>query len=178
VAWGRVLEVNPKNIAANLKMGGLIAKQTSDKALDRDDQLAQAEKYANTALDGLKTQEAVPGLPAQSVAQLKINEGEAHMNLAFVWRTRAMANKAADPAKYDKAITEMQTAVADDPAQTAYQAQLATILHQAGKNAEAIALCDKILALPELNPQIKTFTESLKREAGGQVPAAAAPAAK
>src|ERR1039457_1661882 len=139
VAWGRVMEVNPQSIQGNLKLGGLIAKQTKDKDLDRDDQLAKAEKYLNTAIDTLKTAQ-------------KTNP------------------QAADPKKYDKPIGEFQIAAGDDPEQTAYQARLAAVLLSAGRNSESIALCDKILALPNLNPAIKTYVTNLR--------AAAAPPAK
>ena len=165
VAWGRVMEVNPKSIIANLKLGGLIAKQTKDKDLDRDDQLAKAEKCLNTAIDGLKT------APSAQVAPL---DAEAHNGLAMVALTRATANKDTDPRKYDKAIAEMQIAASEDPEQAAYQARLAAMLQSAGKNAESIALCDKILALPDLNPAIKSFTTTVRAAAAK----AAAPPAK
>jgi hypothetical protein len=172
VAWGRVMEVNPQNIAANLQLGDILAKQTKDKDLDRDEQLAKAEKYLNGAIAGIKTQEANPAMTPQNLASMKLNESEAHHGLALVAHTRATANTDADPKKFDPAVAEMQTAVADDPDQVAYQAQLARMLHEAGKNADSLALCDKILALPDLNPTIKTFTTTLRTEVAKAAPAA------
>ena len=176
LAWGRVLEVNPKSIDANLKLGGLIAKQTRDKDLDRDDQLAKAEKYLNAAIDNLKVaQKPNPQLPDQVWEQVKKqNDAEAHEGLGMVALTRAVANKDADPKKYDKAIGEMQIAATEDPEQTAYEARLASVLQSAGRNSESIALCDKILAVPDLNPAIKTFATNLRAAAEK----AAAPPAK
>jgi hypothetical protein len=46
------------------------------------------------------------------------------------------------------------------------------MLHEAGKNADSLALCDKILALPDLNPTIKTFTTTLRTEVAKAAPAA------
>jgi hypothetical protein len=172
VAWGRVMEVNPQNIAANLKLGGILAMQTGAKDLDRDEQLAKAEKYLNAAIAGIKTQEANPAMTPQNLAQMKVNESEAHHGLAFVADKRANANTAADPKKFDPAIAEMQIAVADDPDQVAYQAQLAGMLHEAGKDADSLALCDKILAVPDLNPTIKTFTTTLRAQVAKAAPAA------
>lgn len=172
VAWGRVMEVNPQSIQGNLKLGGLIAKQTKDKDLDRDDQLAKAEKYLNTAIDTLKTaQKTNPQASDQVWEQVKKqSDAEAHYGLGMVALTRAMVNKDADPKKYDKPIGEFQIAAGEDPEQTAYQARLAAVLLSAGRNSESIALCDKILALPNLNPAIKTYVTNLR--------AAAAPPAK
>jgi hypothetical protein len=166
-----VLEASPNSVPGNLEMGGLIAKQTGPKDLDRDEQLAKGEKYLNTAIAGIKAQQANPALAATAQAQLKQSDAEAHKNLAFIGLTRASANKDADPKKFDQAISEMKIAADEDPAQTAYQAQLAAILHQAGKNAESLAVCNKILAQADLNPAIKSYVENVAKEDGG--PAAA-----
>jgi tetratricopeptide (TPR) repeat protein len=165
VAWNRVLEVDPTSIPANLKLGGLISKQTKDKDLDRDDQLAKAEKCLNTALDAIKAQQANPQTTPQAQAQLKMSDAEAHEDLGWAALTRATANKDADPKKYDKAIAEMQIAANEDPDQAAYQVRLAAVLQSAGKNAEAVALCDKVLAMPNLNPAIQSAATSVRNAA-------------
>ena len=139
--------------------------------MDRDDQLAKAEKCLNAAIAGIKAQQANPQTTPQAQAQLKLSDAEAHEDLGLVGLTRATANKDADPKKYDKAITEMQAAANGDPDQAAYQARLAAVLVSAGKNAEALALCDKILALPNLNPQIKSYVETRVRPAAAAAPA-------
>jgi uncharacterized protein HemY len=71
------------------------------------------------------------------------------------------------------AITEFNAAIADGD-QPAYQARLASTLQQSGKNAEAIALCDKILADPKLNGSVKNFLNAVKASAT-RAAAAAAP---
>ena len=51
-----------------------------------------------------------------------------------------------------------------DPA-PAYQAYLALAYQKAGKNDEALALCDKLLAAPQLNPAIKSFALNVQKMA-------------
>ena len=172
VAWGRVMDVNPKSVAGNLKMGDLIAKQTKDKDLDRDEQLAKAEKDLNTAIAGIKEQLANPAIPAAAATQLKQSDAEAHESLGLVALTRASANKATDPAKYDPAIAEFRIAAAGDPEQATYQARLAWVLVSAGKNAEALAICDKVLAMPDLAPAVKSFATTVRDAASKAAPAA------
>jgi hypothetical protein len=150
---------------------GLIAKQTKDKDLDRDDQLAKAEKCLNAAIDGIKAQQSNPQVTPQAQAQLKLSDAEAHEDLGLVALTRATANKDADPRKYDKVITELQTAASEDTEQAAYQARLAAVYQSAGKNAEAVALCDKILAMPNLNPAVQSFVTGVRNAAAKGAPA-------
>jgi predicted Zn-dependent protease len=56
-------------------------------------------------------------------------------------------------------------AAADLDPQPAYQVRLASALQATGKNDEAIALCDKLLADPQLHPQIKTVATQVKNAA-------------
>jgi hypothetical protein len=60
------------------------------------------------------------------------------------------------------AIKEFQAAVTGDP-QPAYSVRLASALQQSGKNAEAIAIVDKLLADPMLHPQIKSVATNIKQ---------------
>jgi tetratricopeptide (TPR) repeat protein len=160
VAWQRVLETSPKSIPGNLKMGDLITKQTHDKDLDVADELARAEKYLNTALAGIKADEADPAM-AKNMAGLKQSEAEAHETLGLAGLTRASANKDTDPKKYDPAIAEFRAAADGDPAEPAYQARLAWALEAAGKHAEALQVADKVLALPNLPAAIKPIATSV-----------------
>ena len=78
---------------------------------------------------------------------------------------------------WDVAITEFQAAIADTD-QPAFQARLALSYLQAGKSADSLALCDKILATPQLNPAIKSYVTSVRASAAAKVapPAPATPA--
>jgi hypothetical protein len=50
----------------------------------------------------------------------------------------------------------------DGDPQPAFQARLALAYQQAGKNDAALAVCDKLLADPQLNPAIRQVAESVK----------------
>ncbi len=176
VAWGRVVAVNPKSLQGNLKMGGIIAAQTRDKDLDRDDNLALAEKYLKTAMEILKTApKPNPQItdPDWEVAKKQM-DAEAHNGLGLVALTRASANKDPDPKKYTAAVDEFQIAASEDPDLLTYSARLAAAYQNAGRSADAIAICDKLLANPQLNPAIKDFITNNVRPAATK--ALAAPA--
>jgi hypothetical protein len=49
----------------------------------------------------------------------------------------------------------------------------ASALQSAGKNDEAIALCDKVVAIPDVHPQIKQVATQIRAaavKAGGKAP--------
>jgi lipopolysaccharide biosynthesis regulator YciM len=65
--------------------------------------------------------------------------------------------------KYDVAITELKMAVDGVGGQEpAFQVRLAQAYALSGKNDEAIAVCNQVLANPNLHPQIKQVAEALK----------------
>jgi predicted Zn-dependent protease len=66
--------------------------------------------------------------------------------------------------KYDVAAAEFKTAVDSDP-QPAYLVREASALQAGGKNDEAIAICDKIIADPQTHPQIKQVAMQVKAAA-------------
>jgi hypothetical protein len=71
------------------------------------------------------------------------------------------------------AATEFKTAYDLDP-QATYEVRLASVYQTAGKNDEAIALCDKVLAEPNLHPAIKQVATNIKAAATKAKPAAPA----
>ena len=153
----RVLDVNPKNYQAELLVGEILATTTRENDLDKEEKLGRAEKLLN---DSIATVSAAPR-PNPQLTDAQWEEGkkqisaEAHNNLGLV---------ALDRKKYDLAITEFRTAQGMDP-QPAYQVRLASALQSAGKNDEAIAICDKLLADPNLHPMIRNVTENVKKAA-------------
>jgi predicted Zn-dependent protease len=64
--------------------------------------------------------------------------------------------------KYDAAAAEFKQAAEGAPDEPTYQVRLASALQQGGKNDEAIAICDKVLATPNLNPQVKQVAQNVK----------------
>jgi tetratricopeptide (TPR) repeat protein len=155
--WEDVLKLNPKSIQANLKIGEIIGLGVKEKSLDRDADVAEANKYVNAAFELIKT--AVKPNPTISDAQWEdakkgmVAEGHDALGMMNL-----------NIKKFDVAVTEFQAAADTDP-QPTYQARLATALDSAGKHAEAIAICDKLLADPQLHPAIKDFATKLKTQA-------------
>ncbi len=169
--WEEVLKIDPKSIQANLKIGEIIATGIKEKDLDRDEEVAQANKYLNSAFDLLKTSPK----PNPSLADADWEEAKKEMN-AEGHDALGMMNL--NIKKYDAAIQEFQQASSIDP-QPTYFARMATAMDSAGKYAEAIAECDKLLADPQLHPVVKDYVTKLKAQAtNNQQKASQAPAAK
>jgi tetratricopeptide (TPR) repeat protein len=153
----QVLAINPKNFQVTLMMGEILAQKTRENDLDKEEKLTKATKYLDDTIDNLKTAQK----PNPQVSDQQWEEGkkyitaEAHNGLGLV----ALARK-----KYDVAITEFKTAVDIDP-QATYSVRLASAYQLAGKNDEALAICDKLLADPQLHPQIKAVATNIKNAA-------------
>ncbi len=86
-------------------------------------------------------------------------EAEAHNGLGLVALNRK---------KFDDAITEFKAACDSVPDEPAFQVRLASAYMQGGKNADAVAVCDKLLANPQLNPQIRSVTQNIKAAAAAK----------
>ena len=150
----QVLAINPKNFQVTLMMGEILAQKTRENDLDKEEKLTKADKYLNDTIDNLKTApKPNPQLTDQQWEDgRKYVTAEAHNGLGLIGLTRK---------KYDVAIAEFKIAVEMDP-QAAYSVRLASAYQSAGKNEEAIAICDKLLADPQLHPQIKSVATSVK----------------
>ncbi len=167
ITFESALQVNPKNIQANMGAGEVIIQQTGEKDLDREEKLTKAEAYLTAALESLKGPKPNPGMSDSDWADAsKIVQAQVRNNFGLA----ALLRK-----KLDVAVTEFKAATDLDPAQITYTARYASALQGSGKNAEAIAVCDKLLADPQLNPAIKNFTQTVKNVAtkASQAPAPA-----
>ncbi len=153
----KTLEINPKNIQATLMVGELLAKHTRENDLDKEEKLAKAEKNLNATIDNTKNgPKPNPQITdAQWAESQKYVIAEAEADLGICELTRK---------NYDKAVTHFRAASEGDP-QPTYNVQLASALQSAGKNDEAIAICDKLLADPNLHPAIKQVATSTKAAA-------------
>ena len=153
----RVLEANPKNFQAQLMLGEILSTHTRENDLDKEEKLTKAEKYLRGAMDSVNTSPK----PNPQITDAQWEEGkkfvtaQAHNDLGLV----ALVRK-----KYDVAITEFKSAADTDP-QPAYQVRLASAYESTGKHDEAIAICDKVLADPQLHPQIKQVATNIKNAA-------------
>ncbi len=154
----RALEVNPKSFQASLALGEMLAQRTRENDLDKEEKLAKADKYLNGTIEDLKTaQKPNPQLPdAQWEEAKKYLTARAHNGLGLV---------ALDRKKYDVAITEFKTAAEGDPQEPTFQVRLASAYQMSGNNTEAAAICDKLLADPNLHPQIRQAAQQIKNAA-------------
>ncbi|HZT28657.1 MAG TPA: tetratricopeptide repeat protein [Bryobacteraceae bacterium] len=166
----RALEADPKNYQAMLMLARNIAAHTRENDLDREEKLAKVEKYSKNAMDTLK--DAAKPNPQLTDDQWngakKDFTAQAHEALGLA----AMARK-----KYDVAANEFQFAVDNsttpDPAT---MVRLGAAENLAGKHDEAVAVLDKVMAMPNLNPAIRQFAQAERVRAlqakGGAKPAA------
>ena len=142
---------------APLLVGETIVRHTRENDLDKDEKLAKAEKDLNLTIENMKTAEKPnANLPdAQWEEAKKFTIAEAQADLGRV----SMLRK-----KYADAIAPLQAAVDADP-QPAYFVWLASSQQQAGKNDEAIATVDKLLAQPNLDPRFRQAGTQVKLDA-------------
>jgi tetratricopeptide (TPR) repeat protein len=163
----RVLEVSPQDFRAILMLANYYSTRTRENDLDREEKLGKAEKYANQVIEMMKTlPKPNPGITDEQWADAKKDttaEGYNCLGLASLTRK-----------KYDAAAEAFKSAVdSNSRPEPAYMVREASALQSAGKNDEAIALCDKVMAVPDVHPQIKTVAGQIRAaavKAGGKAP--------
>jgi tetratricopeptide (TPR) repeat protein len=170
----RTLEADPKNYNAMLMLASGLAQRTREFDLDKEEKLTRADKYANSAMELIKTaQKPRPDITDEQWEGAKKDfTAQAYEALGL----SAMARK-----KYDVAVTNLKAAM-DTGAQAdaGTMVRLAAAYNNVGKPDEAIAVLDKLLATPNLHPQIKSVAEAEKNNAvkikgGGAKPAGTTP---
>jgi tetratricopeptide (TPR) repeat protein len=166
----RLLEADPKNVYADVTLASDIAIHTREFDLDKVEKLAKAEKYANVALENIKTypKQSSKITDEQWDKEKKNLAGQAYAALGMIATTRK---------KYDDAVTQFKTALdavsAPDPNTTF---RLGEAYLKAGKFDDAIAQFDKVLSMPESSPQVKQYAQTRKADAAKLKGAAAPPA--
>lgn len=170
----RALKEDPKDATAQLAIASTTIQGTKEFDLDKEQKLAKAEKYANSALESLKTESAPnPQLTPEQWAEAKKQmAAEAYASLGAAAALRK---------KYDVALTNYKTAAEQDP-DPVILVRLANAYNQASQPDNAITTCDRILAMSNVPPQIKQIAQSEKAKAekaksGGAAGAQATPPA-
>lgn len=160
VTYGeRLLEADPKNIFAMSTLATEIAAHTREFDLDREEKLAKAEKYANSAIaDAKDAPKFRPDITDEQWASVKKDiVSQAHDALGRI----AMLRK-----KYDVAINEFQTSLTEGASpDSTTMVRLGEAYLQSGKYDDAIAEFDKASAAPNAPPQVKQVAASRKAEA-------------
>ncbi|MGD1097550.1 MAG: hypothetical protein ABSB35_36885 [Bryobacteraceae bacterium] len=153
------LDSDPKDYQAMLLISGELARQTRENDLDKEEKLAKSEKLAHDAMAAIEAAaKPNPQLSDEQWANHKKDvTSQAHEDLGMA----ALARK-----KPDVAVAEFKLAV--DGAATpdpGTMVRLAAAYDQAGKPDDALAMCNRILAMPNLHPAIKKFAENEKARA-------------
>jgi tetratricopeptide (TPR) repeat protein len=169
----RVLESNPQDSQALLMLTKYYATHTRENDLDREEKFAKVEKYANLLIEVAKT------MPKPSAQFTDEQWAQARMDTAAeAYNAVGLANMTRK--KYDVAAEKFKSAVDSASApEPAYMVRLALALQDAGKNAEAIAWCDKAMAVPNVHPQVKDYASKIRitaERAAAKAAAGAAPA--
>jgi tetratricopeptide (TPR) repeat protein len=157
ILYDRVLEINPKSTEALRQIADITITHTHENDLDRDEKLNKAEKNINEAMDLLKTQPKpnpqIPDAQWEENKKYMIAQAENDLGLAALLRK-----------KWDDAIADFKLALQGDP-QPAYQVRLASAYQKAGKNDDAVAICDKLMADPQTHPAIRQFAQAIRAAA-------------
>jgi tetratricopeptide (TPR) repeat protein len=153
----QAMAADPKGYQAPLLIGENIVTHTRENDLDKDEKLAKAEKDLNLAMENTKAAaKPNPNLPdAQWEEMRKFTVAEEQADLGRVFMLRK---------KFADAIAPLSSAVEADP-QPTYFVWLASSQQQAGKLDDAIATCDKVLALPNVPAQIRQAATAVKLDA-------------
>jgi tetratricopeptide (TPR) repeat protein len=163
----RVLEASPQDFRAMLMLANYYAAHTRENDLDREEKLGKVEKYANQVIEMMKTapKPNAQVTDAQWDEARKDSTAESYNYIGLANLTRK---------KYDVAAANFKSAVdANSQPEPAYMVREASALQAGGKNDEAIALCDKITAIPNVFPQIKNVAAAVRAaavRAGGKAP--------
>ncbi len=171
----RTLEADPKNFSVMTMLANGTAQRTKEFDLDKEEKLNRASKFAEGALEALKTAaKPNPQLTDEQWEQAKKDSAaEAHAALGQI----AIVRK-----KYDVAVSEYKQAVegAATP-EPANLVRLANSYNLSGKPDEAIAVLDKLKTMPEVHPAIQNAANAERNAAvklkGSGAAAPAKPAA-
>jgi tetratricopeptide (TPR) repeat protein len=153
------LEADPKNYEAMLLISGELARTTREHDLDMEEKLTRADKMSQDAIEAVNaaTKPNATMTDDQWNNHKKDKLAEAHRNLGMT----ALVRK-----KYDVAITELKAAVDTGATmEPTNMIRLAGAYDQAGKPDEAIAVLDRVLAMPNLPANLKPFATSEKARA-------------
>ncbi|MCX6614274.1 MAG: tetratricopeptide repeat protein [Acidobacteria bacterium] len=154
----RTLEADPKSYGTMLILARGFAGRTKEFDFDKEEKLTKADKLANAALELLKTAPKIrPDIADdQWEAQRKSWVSEAYEALGLAATVRK---------KYAVAVASYKSGLEATPGNPNLLTRMATAYMDDKKNDEAIATANQALAIPNLNPQVKTIVENIKKKA-------------
>lgn len=157
----QTLEADPKNYQAAVLLAKTYAGTTKVNDLDKEEKLTKAAKYANQALDSLKTAEKPnPQLTDAQWTEVKNDfEGQCYYALGIA---------AAFHNKMDEANTDFQK-VADLDTDPTDLIRAGRALLELKKYDQAVPLFDKAIAAKNANAQIKDIATKDKARAQAMI---------
>ena len=173
----RTIEADPKHFQALIILAKAIVQHTKEFDLDRDEKLAKVDKYANSAIDVIQANPPKPNAALtdeQWAAAKKDYTSQAHEILGMVDMVR---KKPADAEKEFKIAID--DAAKPDPAT---EVRLGMALRDEAKYDEAVATFDKVMATPDVLPQVRQYAQAervrtLQKKGALKPASSAAPAA-
>lgn len=153
----QTLEADAKNYQAQVLLAKMYAQTTKPTDLDKEEKLKKASKYANEALETLKTAEKPnPQLTDPQWTEMKNDfAGQAYLAIGV---DAAFHNKMDDATAAFTKVAELDS----DPVDLI---RAGRTLIDLKKYAAAIPWFEKAAAAPGVNPQIKQIAESDKARA-------------
>ncbi|MFN7922023.1 MAG: hypothetical protein U0Q16_18110 [Bryobacteraceae bacterium] len=152
----RTLEADPKNYTAMIMLASGFAQRTREHDLDKEEKLKTAEKYANSAIEVLKTAEK----PRPDLDDTQWNNAKKDFNAQALEALGlvAMARK-----KYDEASKQFQASIDNSATpDAATKVRLAAALNLQQKWDDALKVLEPLLADANLNPAIRQFAAKEK----------------
>ncbi len=154
VVYGKLsVEAEPNRFDALLLVAGELAQHTQKYDLDKDQKLGESEKDVKQALDMIGTAAKPTGASDSDWTNFKKDEtAEAHKDLGLIATARV---------KWPEAASEFKAAVdAEATPDSVLMARLGNAYNETGNYADAIAILNKVEALPNLDPRVKAFADS------------------
>jgi tetratricopeptide (TPR) repeat protein len=152
----QALAANPKSYQSALMLADIPAKHTGEHDLDKEESLAKAEKFAHQAIELVNSTPKPPQFSEQQWGDYqKQIAAQAQDDLGLVSVHRK---------NWEPAVAAFKAAIALTP-EPAFKVHLANALQVGGKPDEAIAVCDQVLAEPNLNPRIESAAKGIRASA-------------
>lgn len=170
----RTLEADAHNYPAMMMIATTLAQKTREFDLDKEEKLGRAEKMAKQGIElaavAVKPRPDIPDDQWEMAKKDSMSDGHTALGMC------AMTRK-----KYDLATTEFKQALDLAPQPDgALLVRSAAAYNEANKPDDALALLDKVNALPNVHPAVKQVAANERVKAtrmkGGAAPAAGKPA--
>jgi len=137
-----------------MQLGELIMQHVGENDLDKEEQLSKSEKDFNQALESLDTRRT----PEYRMPNGRRPRSSCGLSCRTIWAWRRSS------ARNTTRRLRILNWRSRRP-QPAYQVRLAMAYQKTGKNDEALAICDKLLADPQLHPAIKQVAQGVQKMA-------------